>query len=85
MTHLIAAIAMTLSVLEGHFPIVSRFKCDLLLQSLCICRVSCSYTCAPVNKILTNNRVSCEYFRAQSYLSNSWIADTSNIFTYIFV
>jgi len=27
-TYLIAAIVMTLSVLEGYFPIISHFKCD---------------------------------------------------------
>jgi len=28
--YLVAAIVMTLSVLEGHSPIASRFKCDIL-------------------------------------------------------
>jgi len=29
MAYLIAAIVMTFSVLEGHFPIASFFKCDI--------------------------------------------------------
>jgi len=29
MAYLIAAIVMTVSILEGHFPIVSVFKCDI--------------------------------------------------------
>jgi len=38
---------MTLSVLEGHSPIASLFKCDILYlwhvaRFLCICRVSCA-------------------------------------------
>jgi len=37
---------MTLSVLEGHSPIASHFKCDIwylwrVARSLCICRASC--------------------------------------------
>jgi len=43
----IAAIVMTLSVLEGHSPIASLLKCDIsylwrVARSLCICRASCS-------------------------------------------
>jgi len=30
MTYLVAAIVMTLSVLEGHFPIASFLKCNFL-------------------------------------------------------
>jgi len=46
MAYIIAAIVMTLSVLEGHFPIASRFKCDIsylwcITWSLCICRACC--------------------------------------------
>jgi len=46
MAYLIAAIVMTLSVLEGHSPIASLFKCNIsylwhLTWSLCICRASC--------------------------------------------
>jgi len=45
-THLIAAIAMTLSVLEGHFPIASLFRCDFfylwhVTRFFCISRASC--------------------------------------------
>ena len=37
---------MTSSVLEGHSPIASLFKCDIsyfwcVARSLCICRASC--------------------------------------------
>jgi len=51
----------TLSVFEGHFPIASLFKCDILYlwrvkRSLCICRASCSYSRAAVNKISTITR-----------------------------
>jgi len=46
MAYLIAAIVMTLSVLEGHSPITSLFKCNILYLwhvawSLCICWDSC--------------------------------------------
>jgi len=36
MVFLIAAIVVTLSVLEGHFPIASIFKCNIF-----ICGASC--------------------------------------------
>jgi len=44
MAYLIAAIVMTLSVLEGYSPNASLFKCDIsylwhTARSLCICRV----------------------------------------------
>jgi len=42
--YLIAAIAMTLSVLEGHVSITSLFKCDIswrVARSPCICWASC--------------------------------------------
>jgi len=37
---------MTLHVIEGHSPVASLFKCDILylwriMWSLCICRASC--------------------------------------------
>jgi len=37
---------MTLSVLEGHSPMASLFKCDIfylqcVARSLCTCRASC--------------------------------------------
>jgi len=46
MTYLITVIVMTLSVLEGHFPTTSIFKCDFsylcrIVRPLCICRASC--------------------------------------------
>jgi len=46
-TYLIAAVLMTLSVLEGHTPIASLFKCNIsyfwrVTPSPCICRASCS-------------------------------------------
>jgi len=46
MAYLIAAIVMTLSVLEGHSTIASIFSCDILhlwcvMRSLCICKGSC--------------------------------------------
>jgi len=45
MAYLIAAIVMTLSVLEGHSTIAELFKCDIsylwhVARSLCICRAS---------------------------------------------
>jgi len=45
MAYLIAASVMTLSILKGHFPIASLFKCDVsylwhVARSLCICRAS---------------------------------------------
>jgi len=44
MAYVIAAIVMTLSVLEGHSLIASLFKCDIshlwcVARSVCICRV----------------------------------------------
>jgi len=46
MSQVLAAIVMSLSVLEGRFPIASVFKCDFwylwrVARSLCICRASC--------------------------------------------
>jgi len=46
MAYLTAAFVMTLSVLEGHSPIASLFKCDMaflwcITWSLCVCRASC--------------------------------------------
>jgi len=47
MNYLMAAIVMTLSVLEGHSPIGSPFKCDFFLylrhvsRSVCICTGFC--------------------------------------------
>jgi len=46
MAYLIAAIVMALSILEGHSPIASLFKYDILyfwhvVPFLCICRASC--------------------------------------------
>jgi len=45
MVYLLAATVMILSVLEGHSPIASLFKCDIsylchVTRSLCICRAS---------------------------------------------
>jgi len=50
--YIIAAIMMALSVLGGHFPIESVFKCDFsnlwcVMQSLYICTISC-YCCGLV-------------------------------------
>jgi len=47
MAYLIAAIVMTLSVLEGHFPIASLSECNIsylwcIAPSLCICRAFCT-------------------------------------------
>jgi len=47
--YLIAAIVITLSVLEGHSSIPSLLKCDIskmwrVARSLCICRASSSST-----------------------------------------
>jgi len=48
MAYVIAAIVMTLSVLDGNFLIASLFKCDIsylwhIVWSLCICRASCQH------------------------------------------
>jgi len=49
MAYLIAAILMTLSVLEGNSPIASLFKCNIsylwhVTQSFCICKAYCFWT-----------------------------------------
>jgi len=48
MAYLIAAMVMTLSVLEGYTPIASLFKCNssylwCVAWFLCICRGSCKF------------------------------------------
>ena len=50
MAYLLAAIVMTMSVVEGHSPIASLFKCDIsylqcVTGSLCIRRTSCDNNC----------------------------------------
>jgi len=47
--YLIAAIVMTLSILEGHAPIANFFKCNIsyvlwVMWSPCICRASCKFS-----------------------------------------
>jgi len=55
--YLIAAIVMTLGVVEGHFPIASLFKCDIsylwrVAQSFCISRASCYPNKAVLARVL---------------------------------
>jgi len=49
-----AAVVMTLSVLEGDSPIASLFKCDIsylwrVARSLCIGRASCRDNVIPLH------------------------------------
>ena len=80
---LMLLIVMTFSVLEGHSPIASLFKCNIsyfwcVAQSLCICRASCLSLSVNVNicsevlkKLLTSGAtldVHCSYPAPPLYL-----------------